>query len=267
MSSVKTLLVSFCFASFALGQEIGTEITPSTPSSGVKPATPAPNENPYAQPAPQQPAQQPQAQQQPQKGGYVYRPQGQKATPAPAATPGASGASASAPGFQGPKVSASSGDFGIRAGFGASGSVSLPSGTSTSTVAVGAPSVGISYFATDGFKLTVDLGFGLALLTSTSTAAWALNANLGFDYLFRSPGDALRPLFHFAAQFGLAGAGSGDPSVGFGVEVGGGAEYFFSPSFSVYGRIGLAVPMAVPGGNFILGIFTFTPGVGASFYF
>lgn len=276
MSAVKTLLVSCCFASLAFAQEIGTEITPSTPSSGVKPApatpapaTPAPNENPYAQPAPQ-PAPQPQAQPQ-QTGGYVYRPQGQKATSAPAANNASTASGARAePTVQGPKVSASAGDFGIRAGFGASGSVALPSGTSsTSTVAVGAPSVGISYFATDGFKLTIDLGFGLALLTGSSSAAWALNANLGFDYLFRSPGDALRPLFHFAAQFGMAGAGSGDfnPSVGFGVELGGGAEYFFSPSFSVYGRIGLAVPMAVPGGNFILGIFTFTPGVGASFYF
>lgn len=268
MSAVKTLLVSCCFASLALAQEIGTEITPSTPSSGVKPApaTPAPNENPYAQPAPQ-PAPQPQAQPQ-QTGGYVYRPQGQKASPAAANTTAGSNASGARaePTFQGPKVSASAGDFGIRAGFGASGAVGLPSGSSTTTATVSAPSVGISYFATDGFKLIFDAGFGLALVASSGTALWALSANLGFDYLFRSPGDALRPLFHFAAQFSMAGS-SGEPVVGFGAEVGGGAEYFFNPAFSVYGRIGVTVPMAVPGGNFILGLFTFTPGVGASFYF
>jgi hypothetical protein len=273
---VKTLLVSCCFASLALAQEIGTEITPSTPSSGVKPApaTPAPNENPYAQPAPQ-PAPQPQAQPQ-QTGGYVYRPQGQKASPAAATANNTANSTAAStasgtraePTFLGPKVSASAGDFGIRAGFGASGAVGLPSGssTTTTTATVSSPSVGISYFATDGFKLIFDAGFGLALVASSGAALWALSANLGFDYLFRSPADALRPLLHFAAQFSMAGS-SGEPTVGFGAEIGGGAEYFFSPAFSVYGRIGITVPMAVPGGNFILGLFTFTPGVGASFYF
>lgn len=231
------LALTLVMAGSAFAQEIGTEITPTTPSSGVQPQN-----NP---PPPPPPAEQP-------KSGYVYKPKGAKDESS------SSGASA-APGFSGTKVSASSGDFGIRGGFGASGSATLPGTGAGATVA--APTVGIGYFAGDGFKLLVDLGFGLALVGSNSLLA--LSASLGFDYLFRTPADALRPFFHFAGSFFMAG--SSNFAIGFGAQLGFGAEYFFSPSFSVNGRLLLSVPMSV-NGQFVLGIFTVAPGVGATFY-
>ncbi len=233
---MRSLLVvlSMLAAGSAFAQEIGTEITPSTPNSGV-------NQQPQnTQSQPTEPTQG-------QKTGYVYKPKGAKEEPA-------------APTYVGNKVSASSGDLGIRAGFGASSAFSL---TGTGATAI-APTVGISYFGSDSFKLLFDLGFGLLIANSF---AYAINAVIGFDYLFRTPGDALRPFFHLAGLFGLAGSGSGDPGITFGAQFGFGAEYFFNPAFSVNGRLLLAVPMAIPGGNFVLGISTVTPGVGASWYF
>lgn len=230
------VLALVVLASSAFAQEIGTEITPTTPSSGVQPQN-----NP---PPPPPPADQP-------KSGYVYKPKGAKED-----NSGGSGAAA----FTGTKVSAASGDFGIRAGFGASGSAALPATTSGGAT-VAAPTVGIGYFAGDAFKLLVDLGFGMALVGSN--ALLALSASLGFDYLFRSPAEALRPFFHFAGSFFMAGSSSF--AIGFGAQLGFGAEYFFSPSFSVNGRLLLAVPMSV-NGQFALGIFTVAPGVGATFY-
>ena len=223
-------------AGSAFAQEIGTEITPTTPSSGVQ-QQPQNNSPPPPQDQP--------------KSGYVYKPKGAKDESV--GSPGAAG-------FSGTKVSGSSGDFGIRAGFGASGSAALPAGTSGGAT-VAAPSVGIAYFATDGFKLLVDLGFGMALIGSS--ALFALSATAGFDYLFRTPAEALRPFFHFAGSFNMAG--SSNFAIGFGAQLGVGAEYFFSPSFSVNGRLLLAVPMSV-NGQFALGIFTVAPGVGATFY-
>lgn len=226
-------------AASASAQEIGTEITPTTPSSGVQ--NQPQNQNQAQTPPP--------AEQPPQKQGYVYKPKGAK-----------DDASAATPAFTGNKVSASSGDFGIRAGFGASGSVGLPTGTGGSA-SVAAPTVGIAYFGGDSFKLLVDLGFGLGLVGSN--ALFALSATLGFDYMFRTPGDALRPFFTAGASFSMAG--SSNMVIGFGAQLGFGAEYFFNPAFSVNGRLLLAVPMAIPG-DFVLGIFTVTPGVGATWY-
>ena len=234
---VVALVVVVAGSSFA--QEIGTEITPTTPSSGVQTQ---PQNNP------------PPPQEQP-RSGYVYKPKGAKEEPGTAPGTGA-------PGFTGTKVTASNGDFGIRAGFGASGSAALPTGTSGGAT-VAAPSVGIAYFASDSFKLLIDLGFGMALIGSS--ALLALSATVGFDYLFRTPADALRPFFHCAGAFNMASQGSSNFAIGFGAQLGVGAEYFFSPSFSVNGRLLLAVPMSV-NGQFALGIFTVAPGVGATFY-
>lgn len=231
---VLTLVLVLAGASFA--QEIGTEITPTTPSSGVQPAN---------NPPPPPPAEQP-------KSGYVYKPKGAKDE--------SSSSSSGAAAFSGTKVSAASGDFGIRAGFGSSGSAALPAGTGSGAT-IAAPSVGIAFFAADAFKLLIDLGFGMALVGSN--ALLALSASAGFDYLFRTPGDALRPFFHFAGSFFMAG--SSNFAIGFGAQLGFGAEYFFSPSFSVNGRLLLSVPMSV-NGQFVLGIFTVAPGVGATFY-
>ncbi|MFT3708633.1 MAG: hypothetical protein QM817_13360 [Archangium sp.] len=162
--------------------------------------------------------------------------------------------------FEGNAVAAQSGAFGIRAGFGASGSVGVPVGNA----GVAAPSLGVAYMATDAFKLLIDVGFGFGIANNFS---YAISAAFGFDYLLRTPGDALRPFIHFAASFGMSGTGSGDPGIGFGANVGFGAEYFFSPSFSVNGRLMVSVPMAVNGSGFVLAIVSVTPGVGATFYF
>ena len=222
-----TLALAVLVSGIAVGQEIGTEITPTTPNSGVH-QQPQNNTPPPAETKP----------------GYTYKPGGSNAP--------------AAPGFTGTKVSASSGDFGIRAGFGASGVPALGTGAATS---VAAPSVGIAYFAGDAFKLLFDLGFGMILSSSTP---FALSATVGFDYLFRTPADSMRPFFHAAASFVMAGGGS-NVAVGFGAQLGFGAEYFFAPNFSVNARLLLAVPMSVAN-SFVVGLFTVTPGVGATFY-
>jgi hypothetical protein len=227
-------MVAVLVAGSVSAQEIGTEITPTTPNSAAQPQNPPPsNTNTNTNPPPA-------------TSGYQYKPKGQETGSA-------------TPTFAGPKVSATSGDFGIRAGFGSSGSIAIPSGSGAS---VAAPTVGIAYFAADSFKLLIDLGFGMALVGSS--ALLAIGANVGFDYMFRTPGDALRPFFHFAGLFNMVG--SNDFAISFGAQLGFGAEYFFAPNFSVNGRLMLAVPMSVANG-FLLGIFTVTPGVGATWYF
>lgn len=227
-------LVAALVSSTVFAQEIGTEITPTTPNSGVQ-----------QQPQNPPPADQP-------KSGYVYKPQGSQQN---AASNAAGNAEA---GPTGPKASASSGDFGLRAGFGASGVPSIGTGAGTT---VAAPSLGIAYFAGDAFKLLVDLGFGMILSSSTP---FALSATLGFDYMFRTPADAMRPFFHAAASFLMSGTGS-NIGVGVGAQLGFGAEYFFAPAWSVNARLLLAVPMSFANGA-LVGIFTVTPGVGATWY-
>ena len=212
-------------------QEIGTEITPATPNSGVQPQNPPPANN-------DQP-----------KSGYVYKAKGSEN----GSSPSGSGTAT----FAGPKVSASSGDFGIRAGFGTQGTPALTTGAGTT---VAAPSVGIAYFAGDAFKLLFDLGFGMILNSSTP---FALNASVGFDYLFRTPAEAMRPFIHAAASFLLGGNGS---TIGLGAQLGFGAEYFFTREFAVNARLLLAVPMALSN-SFLVGLFTFQPGVGGTWYF
>jgi hypothetical protein len=231
----KLLVVAVALvSSFSFAQEIGTEITPVTPTSG------ATGNNSNSNNANTSNSN---ANSNSNAGSSTYKPKprdGEKT-------------------FEGTAVGAQGGAFGIRAGFGASGSVGVPVGSA----GIAAPTVGVAFFATDAFKLLIDLGFGFGI---TNNVSYALSAAFGFDYLLRTPGDALRPFIHFAASFSMAGA-SGDPVIGFGAQVGFGAEYFFSPNFSVNGRLMLAVPMAVNGSGFALAIVSVTPGVGATWYF
>lgn len=252
-SLVAMLIVGASFG--AVAQEINDTSKP--------PVVPAPNDNPYANPyaqpsSGQNPPPPPPPTNPGQKSSYAYKPQASSDKPVAPVAPAWDPAL---------KKSASAGTFGIRAGFGATGVAAVPTGTITATTSLAAPSIGVSFLASDGFKLLLDLGFGFGLNTSSGASLYAFGANLGFDYLFRTPLDALRPLLHFSAQFSLAGSGSADPVVGFGFQLAGGAEYFLSPNFAVYGRIGVAVPMSVPGGSLVLGFFTLTPGLGATFYF
>lgn len=224
-------VVAALVGSFAFAQEIGTEITPVGPTSSAN-----------------------------QQNTNTTASDPNANTPPPQKKQARLGET---PKFDGTKVSASAGDFGVRAGFGASGSTGIPTGAGAAATGVAAPTVGISYFATDSFKLLFDLGFGMGIVGSG--VFFALGANLGFDLMFRNPGDALRPFFHFAANFNLAGSNA--VNVGFGAQTGFGAEYFFSPSFSINGRLMLAVPMVIFGSGLAIGIFTVTPGVGATWYF
>ncbi len=235
----KLALLAALVSSLSFAQEIGTEISPTTPTSGAG-TQPQQTQQPQQTPPPEN------------KGGYVYKPKGAKEKEEAAA--------ASAPTFTGTKVSAASGDFGIRAGFGTTASFD-PTAPATSA----APLIGISYMGSDGFKLLLDVGFGLGI--AGSAMSYSVGANVGFDYLFRTPGEALRPFFHFSGQFGMSARGSNDPDFTFGAQLGFGAEYFLNPGFSINGRLILAVPMKLAQGSFTMQLFTLTPGVGATWYF
>lgn len=233
-------------AASASAQEIGTEITPVGPSS-----KPLPQQQPQAQepqnPPPSDSQQQPEKQQ-----TSTYQPRG-----APKKVEGTGDAG----GCAGPKASASSGDFGLRAGFGASAQVNVPA-TSAGAAGFSTPTVGIAYFASDSFKLLFDLGFGLGI--AGSNPLLAIGAMAGFDLMFRTPADSLRPFFHLAAMFSMGGS-LNNPSIGTGGQLGFGAEYFFAPQFSVNGRLLIAVPVTLSP-SFLLGFFTVTPGIGATWY-
>lgn len=213
-------------ATASLAQEIGTELTPATPTSAAQ--------NPPPPPPPQQQAAQPQQ-----------------------APSRAQAGNKDAAGLTGDKVTAASGDFGIRANL---------MGTSAIAVGVGgvaAPTLGFAYFTSDSFKLLIDVGVGVGL--TDSNVALAFSAGVGFDYLFRTPADALRPFIHVLASFGFGGQ-LNNPALSLVVQGGFGAEYFFSKNFSANGKLLLGVPVGLAP-NFSLQILTVTPGVGATWYF
>lgn len=235
------LVASFSSGSFA--QEIGTEINPVTPTSGNNTNTNNNNSNSNNANSNTNNAN---SNSNNTNSNSTYKPKPREGDKT----------------FEGTAVAAQGGAFGLRAGFGASGSTAIPT-TTASASALAAPTVGIAFMATDSFKLLVDLGFGMGLVGSN--VVFALGTTIGFDFMFRTPGDALRPFFHGGASFNLLAASS-NPLISFGAQLGFGAEYFFSPSFSINGRLMLAVPMALASNNFVLGIFTVTPGVGATWY-
>ncbi len=223
----KLMLAALVMSSSVFAQEIGSEITPATPPPH---AATSPNDNPWgAQNSNAQPAQN---------------------TPPPPPKPSNAGA-----------LSAGSGAFGIRAGF-STPAVGLSGSGSSTSLATG--SAGLSYFGGDTIKMLFDVGFGLGVVGSN--ANFAVSAGIGLDYLARTPFDALRPAFRAQVGFNLASVGN-NVNVGVSVGIGGGADYFFSPNFSVGGRVMLFVPMAFPNGNFNFGLFTLTPGVEATWYF
>ncbi|MBL9037561.1 MAG: hypothetical protein JNG84_03495 [Archangium sp.] len=230
-------------------QEIGTEIEPATPSSGV-PTRTSPNDNPYAPNTP------PPQQAQPSRG-----------FPEPM-QPVQRGGNGGARGVkpvenEGPAASAGSGAVGIRAGFGTTG-VGIPSGVGA-VAALAAPTVGLALWANDNAAITIDLGAALGIVSSATL--FSLSAALGLDYHFRTPSAALRPLFTVGASFTMATTG-GDPAIGLGFRIGGGAAYFFSPSFSLTGKLALEVPLSFTSrGDVIVVLSTLTPGVGAAWYF
>jgi hypothetical protein len=220
--------VSMMLSSLVLAQEIGTEITPVTPDSKPKPVN-QPNENPYAPPP---------------------------ASPEPKET-----AHAAKQVDNGPR-SAEKGAFGIRATFNGQVVGSSRVGMGAGPIETG--SIGLGFWASDSLTLLFDLGLGLGI--SGSGANIGFGAGIGIDYHFRTAADALRPLFHIQVGIGSAIAPDIGSALSLGAQVGGGAEYFFSPNFSLTGRVALGLRLPLGFGQAIV-LTTLTPAVGAAWYF
>jgi hypothetical protein len=161
------------------------------------------------------------------------------------------------------------GSFGIRAGLGGS----------TATPGIDVGNVGAKFMVTDGIVISFDVGLGLTTSSGYSQASFAADAVLGL-YL-RSRPASLRPYvpilfgvgFASRTQQQLMQVGStvypvNTQTGGFSLAIGGGigAEYWFSPSFSVAAELLLRLaatsldPIAVQIG-------TLTPGVHATYWF
>ncbi len=185
---------------------------------------------------------------QPNDNPYATQPkEGDKPVEKPKAAPVASGGSAE------------KGAFGIRATFGGQG---VPVSSGAGNLALPTGTIGLSYWATEQFTLLFDLGFGMSI---TGGVGIGFGATLGMDYHFRTAADALRPLINLQVGIGAPIANNIGNGMGLFGQVGGGAEYFFSPSFSLSGRIGLGFALSFNSGAFTLT--TFTPAVGAAWYF
>jgi hypothetical protein len=226
--------------SAVFGQEIGAEIQPPPPPPPPPPVAVPQNTNPAFNP----------------NRGSVW---GQPGAVSPKATP---------------QVSAGKGQFGAR--------VSTMSASLVSPPAAGAaaasgyfnfvPTMGFSYWLDNEFSFLFDLGGGFGLFNGPNLY-WNLGATLGIDYHFRKIGDAIRPLFNLQVGVALplnaaADTNNAVQSVTLLAQVGGGAEYFFSPNFAVYGKFLLALGYGydVRTGIGHLGLNT-SPAVGASWYF
>lgn len=226
---VKRVLVAVVLACgvVAQAQEIGTEITPVTPGGASE------------QPKPNQPSDNP----------YAAQPTDKPAPKAEA--PSAAG-----------QLSARQGAFGIRASFSGQ-SIGLITTGGAGAAPVDTGSAGLSYWATDAFTLLFDLGFGLGL--SGASVLVGFGATVGMDYHFRTAADALRPLINVQVGIGSAIAADIGNAMQLSAQFGGGAEYFFSPSFSIVGKVGLGLRVGFASSR--LTLMTFTPSVGAAWYF
>lgn len=157
-------------------------------------------------------------------------------------------------------ASAGKGAFGIRATY-IGQSLGVPQ-IGAGVVGLQTGTVGAAFWATDNFTLLFDVGFGLGLLNAVQVG---FLAQVGFDYHFRTPNDALRPLIN--VQVGVGSPITNNLAIQIEAQVAGGAAYFFSRSFSITGRLGLGTVLAFPGGNFRMTLSTFTPSLGAAWYF
>lgn len=216
-------------SSMAVAQEIGTEITPVTPDNKPKPVN-QPNDNPYATQPPANP-------ENPKAG-------------APAAAVDAGG-----------ERSAGKGAFGIRATFGGQGIPVVGRGTAAAPAETG--TIGLAYWGSDNLTVLFDLGFGLGISGGGALIGFA--AGIGMDYHFRTTADALRPLINVQVAIGSAISADLGNALQLSAQFGGGAAYFFNPHFSVSARIGLGLRLPFATGSMTLT--TFTPAVGAAWYF
>lgn len=216
-------------SSMVMAQEIGTEITPVTPDNKPKPVN-QPNDNPYATQPPANP-------ENPKAG-------------APAAAVDAGG-----------ERSAGKGAFGIRATFNGQGIPVVGRGTAAAPAETG--TIGLAYWGSDNLTVLFDLGFGLGISGGGALIGFA--AGVGMDYHFRTTADALRPLINVQVAIGSSISSDIGNALQLSAQFGGGAAYFFSPHFSVSGRIGLGLRLPFATGSMTLT--TFTPAVGAAWYF
>jgi len=156
------------------------------------------------------------------------------------------------------------GTFGIRAGLGGS----------TATPGIDIGNVGAKFLVTDSIGLSVGVGFGLTSASGYSRAAFAADGVVSF-YLRARPA-SLRP--YVPVLFGV-GFSSGrtqpvstvyeDPGGSFSLALGGGigAEYWFSPSFSVAADLVVRLSATNFNSSLSIGINTLTPGVHATYWF
>jgi hypothetical protein len=225
-------------------QEIGTEITPVTPDSSAN--------KPREEPPPDTTTN--------QDSGSTENPWGSKSSSSSSKKKDEAKKAAAAEVPREGMVSAGAGSFGIRGTIG--GGDAVPSVATGGQQAPGIGSVGLSYWATDGFTLLIDAGFGMAL---SPAFALGFSASVGMDYHFGSVGDALRPLLN--VQVGIVTGLGGDPtaSMALTAQVAGGAEYFFSPHFSLTGRLGLGFRLGFNNGSAVFALLT--PAIGAAWYF
>ena len=139
----------------------------------------------------------------------------------------------------GPQASAGKGMFGVRANL---MNVNLPTPASTTGFVFfpSVPSMGFSYWLDNELAFLFDIGGAVGLTPSDYN--WGTPINLGIDFHFRKVTDACGPLINIELSFVLPfmrNNANVDPSVLLAItgHFGGGAEYFFSPNFSVGGKV------------------------------
>jgi hypothetical protein len=150
--------------------------------------------------------------------------------------------------------------FGLRASFAGQGMVSAPSSSSSPGAIV--PTLGVRLLVANALAINIDAGLALGIIGYSAYAGFTVAA--GVDIRFRDVKEALHPFISAQAQFSKGFSGYyGDLALG--ASVGGGAEYFFDPHFSmsVKGMIGLQVDFNTA----VVLLATFTPGVLATVYF
>ncbi|MFZ5469302.1 MAG: hypothetical protein ACOZIN_07675 [Myxococcota bacterium] len=155
----------------------------------------------------------------------------------------------------------SKGAFGLRASFGGGG-IPAVSGTSSSGAGPAAPTFGFKYLATDSVALTFDAGLGLGFINGD--VPFGFGAGVGGQAYLGSKEKPIRPYVAGGIGFGKGISVRGDDFV-FALAAGGGAEYWFSGHFSVNGEALVGVPIDFRSGAVTAA--TFTPGIGATFYF
>ena len=150
--------------------------------------------------------------------------------------------------------------FGLRASFSGQGMVSAPATSGSPGQIV--PTLGVRLLVANAVAINIDAGLALGIIGFSAYAGFTVAA--GVDIRFRDVKDALRPYIAAQAQFSK-GFSSYYGDLALGASVGGGAEYFFDPHFSmsVRGLIGLQVDF----NTYVVLLATFTPGVLATVYF